>query len=133
MRHPGYKTDLNLHIAKYMSLKKESLNQRHHDHHSCKVYSVLEQCRSQVRLRLSSASGKSLDRPPVPSDLSIGSYVCSSKARDVFSLTGLLQFHTIYMIWLLSAFKPYVPISIQAWLLQSTLTHPMCILKYWCT
>ena len=45
------------------------------------------------------------------------------------------------MIWLLSAFKPNVPISIQAWLLlthtgtstgTSTWTRPSFILKYWC-
>ena len=71
----------------------------------CEVYLVLERRESQVRLRQCSASGKSSDRPPVP------------------SLTGLLQFCTIYMIGLLSAFKPNVPISIQAWLLQSILTH----------
>ena len=38
----------------------------------------IERRGSQVRLRLSSASGKSMGRPLVPSDLSIGSYVCSS-------------------------------------------------------
>ena len=35
------------------------------------------------------AAGKPSVWPPVPSDLSIGSYICSSQARDVFSLTGL--------------------------------------------
>ena len=63
----------------------------------CEVYLVLERRRgSQVRLRQCSVAGKSLDIPLVLSDLSIGSYVCSSQARDVFSLTGLLQFCTIY-------------------------------------
>ena len=53
-----------------------------------------------------------------------------------------LQLCTIYMIWLLSAFKPNVSIGIQARLLlmhtgsstgTSTQTHPRFVLKYWCT
>ena len=41
--------------------------------HWCKIYLVLEWCGCQAWLRLSSALAKSLDRPPVLSDLSIGS------------------------------------------------------------
>ena len=51
-----------------------------------------------------------------------------------------LQLCTIYMIWLLSAFKPNVPISIQAWLLLKHTGHtlgaplstdvPKCLIGY---
>ena len=48
------------------------------DLHLWEIFWLLKQWGSQVRLRLSSASGKPSVWPLVPSDLSIGSYVCSA-------------------------------------------------------
>ena len=91
-------------IITYIRADTEKLQLDLNGHFSVwEVYLVLERHESQVRLRLNSASGKSLDRPPLPSDLSIGSYVCSSLVRHVSSLTSLLQFCTVYTVRMLSA------------------------------